>query len=62
MLRRAVNRRAVRFCLPLLGAAAILAGCGSSSSTGGGGGGGSSKPTYTIAYEARCPVVTSSSA
>src|SRR5580658_1892285 len=51
MLRRAVNRRAVRFGLPLLGAAAVLAGCGSSSSSGGGGGGSSSKPTYTIAYE-----------
>ena len=52
MLRLAVNRRVAGYAVPLLGAAALLTGCGSSSSSGGGGGGGGgSKPTFTIAYE-----------
>lgn len=50
MLRLAVNRKVVRYAVPVGVVAAVLAGCGSSSPSSSGGGGGS-KPTYTIAYE-----------
>lgn len=51
MLRSAVHRRFVRYAVPVVGVAALLAGCSSSPSTSGNSGGGGGKPTYAIAYE-----------
>lgn len=52
MIGRSVSSRVVRFAVPALGVAALLAGCSSSSSPSGGGSGSTNTSgTYTIAYE-----------